>query len=240
MKNHSNEIIQCRYCGGNGRISISPLFTDPCPVCEGLGKIKLNDKLENFFECSFCNGKGFTSLRLEDNIVCHVCEGIGLLHIKKSQKPKVIKKKDQNSIENDQMRYDIAVSFAGEDRDIVEEYAKNLKMKGINIFYDYFEKANLWGKDLYSKLSDLYKNKAKYCVIFISKNYARKLWTNHERKAAQARAFRESYEYILPVRLDNTEIEGIYETVGYIDLRKTTVDELVNLTIEKLNKLEIN
>ncbi len=48
--------------------------------------------------------------------------------------------------------------------------------------------------------------------MFLSRNYAAKLWTNHEREAAQARAFRENEEYILPIRLDDTEIPGILQT----------------------------
>src|SRR6266566_5558925 len=77
---------------------------------------------------------------------------------------------------------------------------------------DKYEKATLWGKNLYTYLSDVYQNKARYCVMFLSRNYAAKLWTNHEREAAQARAFRENEEYILPIRLDDTDIPGILST----------------------------
>lgn len=86
-------------------------------------------------------------------------------------------------------KYDIALSFAGEDRDYVAEVAISLKKKGISVFYDVFDEVNLWGKDLYVYLSNIYKNEAKYTVIFISKYYNEKLWTNHERQSMQARAF---------------------------------------------------
>jgi len=132
-------------------------------------------------------------------------------------------------------KYDIALSFAGEDREYVEKVANLLKLKNINIFYDDFEKSNLWGKNLYDYLSDIYKNKAKYTIIFISEYYAKKLWTNHERESAQARAFLERKEYILPAKFDDTEILGIHETIGYIDLRYHTPEEFVNIIIEKLN-----
>ena len=49
--------------------------------------------------------------------------------------------------------------------------------------------------------------------MFLSQNYARTLWARHELKNAQARAFEENQEYILPVRLDDTEIPGILPTV---------------------------
>lgn len=132
------------------------------------------------------------------------------------------------------MKYDIALSFAGEDRKYVEEVANELQRMGVGVFYDKFETATLWGKDLYSHLQKVYQQEAKYTVIFISEHYAEKLWTNHERKMAQARAFEESEEYILPARFDDTEIEGITKTTGYIDLRQYSSKEFCNIICKKL------
>ncbi len=88
------------------------------------------------------------------------------------------------------------------------------------------ERAELWGKDLYTHLSDIYQNSARYCILFASKAYATKLWTNHERQNAQARALTESKEHILPARFDSTVIPGLPATVCYINLQKTTPVEL--------------
>lgn len=132
--------------------------------------------------------------------------------------------------------YDVALSFAGEDRAYVEKVAKYLKEKGIKVFYDDYEKTKLWGKDLYVHLDEVYQKKARYCVMFLSCYYAEKLWTNHERISAQARAFTEKGEYILPARFDNTEIPGIPPTIGYIDLRSLEPGEFGKLIIEKLKK----
>src|SRR5690606_9737336 len=75
---------------------------------------------------------------------------------------------------------------------------------------------------------------AKYTVIFISKYYNEKLWTNHERKSMQARAFKENQEYILPARFDNTDIPGILPTTGYIDLNTRSPQELSDIIEKKL------
>jgi hypothetical protein len=133
-------------------------------------------------------------------------------------------------------KYDIAISFAGEDRKVASEIAQKLQDEGVSVFYDEYEQANLWGKDLYEYLADVYCNHARYCVMILSANYANKLWTNHERQSAQARAFREREEYILPVRLDSTNIPGIRETIGYIDLNITSLDDLVGMIMAKLGK----
>lgn len=132
--------------------------------------------------------------------------------------------------------YDIAISFAGEDRSIAESIAEKLKKDGILVFYDSYEKATLWGKDLYEHLNDVYKNKSKYCLMVISQSYRDKQWTNHERKAAQARAFSQHKEYILPLKLDDTEIPGLNETIGYVDFRTSNSDEIVMLLKKKLKE----
>ncbi|MGD1089926.1 MAG: hypothetical protein ABR955_14560, partial [Verrucomicrobiota bacterium] len=44
--------------------------------------------------------------------------------------------------------YDIVFSFAGEDRKYVKQVAAYLRAKAVKIFYDEYEQAHLWGKDL--------------------------------------------------------------------------------------------
>jgi hypothetical protein len=43
-------------------------------------------------------------------------------------------------------KYDVTLSFAGEDREYVGQVAKILESKGTKVFYDKFEEADLWGK----------------------------------------------------------------------------------------------
>jgi hypothetical protein len=132
--------------------------------------------------------------------------------------------------EETQFEYDVAFSFAGEDRVFVEEVAAQLHRRRVKVFYDRYEQADLWGKDLYVHLDEVYRKKARYCLMFLSRHYASKLWTSHERRSAQARAMAESSEYILPVRLDSSEVPGFLPTIGYItsvDFPPTAIAELV-------------
>ncbi|MCK5630277.1 MAG: TIR domain-containing protein [Nanoarchaeota archaeon] len=141
--------------------------------------------------------------------------------------------------ERTQKEYDIALSFAGEERVYVYDVAKLLRDKGVKVFYDEFEEATFWGKNLYEYLSDVYQNKAHFTVMFISKAYSKKLWPNHERQAAQACAFQEAKEYILPARFDNTKIPGVLPTIGYISLIDRTPQGLVDIILKKLVKAGI-
>lgn len=137
-----------------------------------------------------------------------------------------------------QPKYDIVISFAGEDRSKADDIAQGLIGAGRTVFYDKYEEDALWGKDLFAHLGQIYKDEAKYCLMLISRHYASKPWTNHERKAAQSRAFAEEREYILPIRLDDTQIEGVLDTVGYIDGRTRSVNEIVELIDKKLGRFD--
>jgi hypothetical protein len=134
-------------------------------------------------------------------------------------------------------KYHVALSFAGEDRPYVEKVASALRAEGVNVFYDMFEEADLWGKDLYTHLSDVYQNLALFTVMFVSEAYQSKLWTTHERKSAQARAFSDSKEYILPAKFDESiEIPGLLKTTGYVSLKTKTPDQLAALIVQKLKR----
>jgi hypothetical protein len=133
-------------------------------------------------------------------------------------------------------KYDIALSFAGENRPYVEEVGHGLKSAGVSVFYDSFEKANLWGKNVVEHLDEIYGQRSRFVVMFISKEYAEKAWTTHERRHAQDRALLAQSEYILPARFDDTEVSGMTSTVGFVDLRQTGPRELVDLILTKLGR----
>jgi TIR domain len=111
-----------------------------------------------------------------------------------------------------------------------------LQRHNVPFFYDDYNDVDLWGKDLYTHLVKVYSEAGRYVVMFISRNYAEKVWTNHERRAAQSRALTERGEYILPVRFDDTAVEGLLPTVGYLDARRTSPEVLASKILEKLGR----
>lgn len=133
-------------------------------------------------------------------------------------------------------KYDIALSFAGEDRQFVDRVAEILKGESVNVFYDKFETVDLWGKDLAIHFDYVYRKSARYFIPFISRHYKNKVWTRHEVRTAISRAIQENEEYILPVRFDDTELDGIRPTLGFIDLRHTSPEALAEMILAKLKK----
>src|ERR1039458_9880012 len=89
-----------------------------------------------------------------------------------------------------QWRWDVALSFAGAQRDYVEQVAAALTARGVRCFYDADEEIELWGKYLAEELPAIYGEQAAAVVIFVSAEYAARGWTRLERRAALARAVR--------------------------------------------------
>lgn len=143
--------------------------------------------------------------------------------------------------EESKYEYDVVLSFAGAQRIYVEKVNNALKKYDVSVFYDNDNSVDLWGKNLYRYLDCVYSKKARYCVMFISKEYSERPWTIHESQAAQERMFNnydnlEFQEYILPVIFDDTHIPGIRSTTGYLDANELSPDELAEKIVEKLGK----
>jgi hypothetical protein len=132
------------------------------------------------------------------------------------------------------MKYDVCLSYASEDGEYVAAVAEALRAHKVRVFYDRFETAKMWGKNLYTYLGEIYQDQARFCVMFISESYASKRWTKRERESAQSRAFAEDVEYILPARFDDALIPGLLQTVAHVDLRTLTPQAVGDLIYDKL------
>lgn len=113
--------------------------------------------------------------------------------------------------------YDIAVTFAGEDREYVELVVTGVKAAGYSVFYDEDNSAELWGEELTEFFPLIYEQRARFAVMFISNAYAVKPWTRLERRSVLLRAMDQEEAYLLPVRLDSTPLPGLRSTIGYLD-----------------------
>lgn len=128
--------------------------------------------------------------------------------------------------------YDVAISFAGEQRTYVEEVATRLKDLGAKVFYDGF--VDLWGKDLTVELARVFKSGARYILIFCSQEYVDKQWPNEERQHALAGRIERQDDSILLARFDPINLPGLPTSVAYIDIGKRKPYEIADLVLEKL------
>ena len=136
-------------------------------------------------------------------------------------------------------RWDVALSFAGAQRDYVEKVAEAMKARGVRCFYDADEQIELWGKYLAEELSVIYGEEAAAVVVFVSAEYAARDWTRHERRAAIDRAVRERRDYVLPARFDDTQLPGLLPGLVTMDLRDRSPEQFAAMIVDKLTVLGI-
>ena len=58
--------------------------------------------------------------------------------------------------------FHIALTFSGEDRNLVENISKSLKERGVKTFYDKDYQTKLWGKRLTKEFEEIYSKKSRY------------------------------------------------------------------------------
>jgi hypothetical protein len=132
----------------------------------------------------------------------------------------------------DSTAYDVALSFASEDRDVARHLATLLSSRGARVFYDENDVASLWGKDLHHHLINIYAH-SKFVVLLVSQAYVRKSWTRFEAQAAIARAGASPHAQVLPLALDDS-VHDLPWSAGFVDLRRVGLENVADLVLSKL------
>jgi hypothetical protein len=134
-------------------------------------------------------------------------------------------------------KYDVALSFAGTERPLAEKLATLLRDAGAEVFYDDFYPEHLWGKDLAVYFDRVYRKESRFCVIFVSVEYSKRAWTYHELRSALARAVEErGNEYILPIRIEAVDLEGVPPTVAYLNIALHPIEKIAEMLLTKLKQ----
>jgi len=132
------------------------------------------------------------------------------------------------------IKYDVAISFSGEQRDYARELSAYLVKQHVKVFYDEYELAMIWGKNLPEELHRIYSEMALHCVMLISNSYAQNVYTNVERRAAIQKAIRTKADYLLPIVFDDTILPGISIDTCHIKADDHSVETIGNLILEKI------
>ncbi|MGV0779401.1 TIR domain-containing protein [Mycolicibacterium sp. XJ775] len=79
-----------------------------------------------------------------------------------------------------QVPYDIALSFAGEDRTYAEKLHVHLEEYELAVFYDKAEESRILAGDVEAILGPIYENDCRYVVVILGERYGIKRWTLFE------------------------------------------------------------
>lgn len=132
--------------------------------------------------------------------------------------------------------FDVALSFPGEVRPVVEQVALELgHFNGENsCFYDNNYRPQLARPALDLLLQDIYRNRAKLVVVFLSGDYQRKDWCGVEFRAIREILMARDHNKIMFVRMDDTPVDGVFKTDGYIDGRRFSPQEIAHFINERI------
>ncbi len=129
--------------------------------------------------------------------------------------------------------FDFAISYADEERGIAYDIYRFLVNKGATVFFSNNEKSFLLGKKLKIKFSSVFSTETKFVIVIVSKSYGKKYWTKLELNTALSESKNRQYEFILPVKIDKTVLNGLDDDICYIDFRKEGLIETIDQLYQK-------
>lgn len=124
--------------------------------------------------------------------------------------------------------FDLAFSFAGEDRAYVETVKEACERLGLTVYYDRDRRIDQWGKSFVQEQRRVYGGyRTKHFVPFISRHYFAKSVPTDEFKSALMHSLSNS-RYILPIKLDDSAIstEYLHEDTQYLSSREFSASRL--------------
>ncbi|SDG89628.1 TIR domain-containing protein [Lentzea fradiae] len=130
--------------------------------------------------------------------------------------------------------FDVAPSFADEDRARVLQVVDRLKDLGVSVYYDEDQAVERWGLDLVEHTSETYGSRVRYVLPFVSQHYVDERWARLQRRVANARALEQQAEFLLPIRIDDTDVPGLLASVGYLDVRVHSTEVIAQAVVQKL------
>ena len=138
-------------------------------------------------------------------------------------------------------KYDFALSFAGEERQIAENLFNKLQEEEIQVFYDKNETVEILAENIEDYLGPIYKSQAEFVIVLLSKNYPKKVWTKFESESFKER-FGENA--VIPIWFSDAP-QGIFdESRKYggieLDTTKDSEEQLKDIVEKLIKKLPSN
>ena len=136
--------------------------------------------------------------------------------------------------------FDVALSFPGEARPLVESVAVELeRLIGPNTyFYDNNYVSQLARPSLDTFLQSIYRDRSKLIVVFLSADYQRKDWCGIEFRAIRDIIFERDHQRIMFIRTDDGDVDGVFSTDGYVDARKFPPAQIAGFIHERSKLLK--
>ncbi|MFM7550384.1 MAG: TIR domain-containing protein [Cyanobacteriota bacterium] len=133
-------------------------------------------------------------------------------------------------------RFRVALSFAGEKRQFVDQVARILARRfgEDKILYDKFHEAEFARSDLGIYLPDLYNANSDLVVVIVCPDYDAKQWTGLEWAAIYDLLSQRKTSDVMLCRFKRSTVKGIYSTAGFVELDDKSPEQVVTLVLQRL------
>jgi hypothetical protein len=131
--------------------------------------------------------------------------------------------------------YDVAISYASEDKEIAQNLFDLLTEMNLEVFYDKDAEHRTLGSEAMGLLFDVFNHEASYVVILCSEWTIKKPWAEYEFRLAVNREERQkgSDIFVLPIRIDDTEIPFLTSKM-FAHCKKQSLREIADLVYKRV------
>jgi hypothetical protein len=139
----------------------------------------------------------------------------------------------------EEMKFKVAFSFPGELREYVEQVSNAIKSDLLagSVFYDNDFVAQLARPNLDTLLQTVYLKNSDLIVVFLSKDYEKKMWCGIEWRAVRSFINSRSDETVMFFRADDASIPGVFAHDGYVDMEKFPPEQSAKFVLERVRLL---
>lgn len=135
---------------------------------------------------------------------------------------------------NNNYVFDVAISFAGENRKLAEKITFFLKILDYEVFYDELYEANYIGSSWSKEFERIFTTDSKYVICLLDNFHKNKIWPTFERECFAEKV---PLKQLIPVFLDDTKFVGIPQDL--IGIKFKYEQEEINEKVEDLIFREI-
>ncbi|MGH1591337.1 TIR domain-containing protein [Methylobacterium phyllosphaerae] len=138
-------------------------------------------------------------------------------------------------------QFDVALSFPGEERALVEQIAAELEhnLGPERCFYDRNYAGHLARPGMDVLLQGIYRERSKLIVVFISGSYQTKDWCGVEFRAIRDIINRRQVNRVMYIKTGDGNVEGVLPNDGYVDARHYSPRQLAEFIEQRLDELRL-
>jgi hypothetical protein len=112
--------------------------------------------------------------------------------------------------------YDIAISFAGENRDLARYLADTFTDLDVSVFFDEYFENNFLGRAWGTEFKRIFTSACRFVAVLLDEHHLKKIWPTFERECFTPRV---ADAAVIPIKLDDSLFPGIPHDIALIRFR---------------------